>query len=276
MNDSIAVFNLLIKMELFDWSLTDSEDLTLLHTAISCNSSSPIVEHMVRHGADVFAKGIGGRTPIAYVGDDLKQVERVDGIAKKIVSSEWGETEHPSVIVCAGEGGRFDLVRHFLHRGVSVDTQMEDGCTALMATVSGGHLNIVKDILKVSPKLHIQDERGQNVLHYCVRSGKMDECMRLILRNLKGASIYDTADKDGKTPLHIASEAYKKTCIELLLECGAKFNVKDNNDKTPLDYAADKASLDCARGNVRPFDKRRTPWRDTPALLQVRLRASHT
>jgi ankyrin repeat protein len=246
-NNSTAVYNLMFDSRLFDSSLTDSEGSTLLHTAVSCESSLMMVESMVHGGADVFAKGIGGRTPIAYFGGPSTKVRRAEEIMKKILSSERRERKHPSIIVCAAEGGQFDLVRTLLRFEVSVDTQREDGCTALMTAVSGGHLDIVKAILEASPDLHIQDERGQTVLHYCVRSEKMEECMRLMFANLKGASVCNTPDKDGKTPLHVASEANSEVYVKLLLEYGAEAHIEDKHNKTPFDSATDPSVVEIIR-----------------------------
>ena len=43
-------------------------------------------------------------------------------------------------------------------------------------------------------------------------------------------------DKTGKTALHIAVERNRIELVTVLLSHGAKGNIKDNHDKTPLDY----------------------------------------
>ncbi|MCP5369932.1 MAG: ankyrin repeat domain-containing protein [Rickettsiaceae bacterium] len=59
-----------------------------------------------------------------------------------------------------------------------------------------------------------------------------------ILRHLKEGANVNATDGNGKTVLHIAVEYNApKNVLELLLEYNADINAKDNNNKTPIDYA---------------------------------------
>jgi len=51
---------------------------------------------------------------------------------------------------------------------------------------------------------------------------------------------------EGTTALHIASATGYLDCVLLLLECGANVNYKDDNSRTPLEYAVLYGNFDCA------------------------------
>ena len=51
---------------------------------------------------------------------------------------------------------------------------------------------------------------------------------------------------DGNTVLHIASALGNLDCVNMLLECGAKVEIKDAFNKTPLEYAVLYGNYECA------------------------------
>lgn len=51
---------------------------------------------------------------------------------------------------------------------------------------------------------------------------------------------------EGNSVLHLAAAAGHLDCMELLIECGAKVNAKDNFSRTPLEYAVMYGNFDCA------------------------------
>jgi len=51
---------------------------------------------------------------------------------------------------------------------------------------------------------------------------------------------------EGNSVLHIAAAAGHIDCLELLIECGAKVNAQDYNNRTPLEYAVMYGNFDCA------------------------------
>lgn len=51
---------------------------------------------------------------------------------------------------------------------------------------------------------------------------------------------------EGTSVLHIASAAGFLDCLELLLECGAKVDSTDANNRTPLEYAVIYGNFECA------------------------------
>ena len=86
-----------------------------------------------------------------------------------------------------------------------------------------------KDLLKD------KDERGRTLLYIASRSGFHDMC-ELLLEN--GASMINEVQSTGSTPLHGAAYYGHTLIVELLLQHGAKTNIKNKFGKTALDENA--------------------------------------
>ena len=74
------------------------------------------------------------------------------------------------------------------------------------------------------------DEHGRTLLYIVCKSGFYDTC-KLLLQ--KGASV-NQAQKDGSTPLHAAAYFGQTLVVGLLLECGARFDIKNKWGNTAL------------------------------------------
>ena len=80
-----------------------------------------------------------------------------------------------------------------------------------------------------------QDEEGSTPLHYATNYGQL-EVVRLILK--KGGD-YSVVDKHGNTPLWYAvfNARGHYDIVALLLQSGAVPTLKNNNNRSPLDFA---------------------------------------
>jgi ankyrin repeat protein len=75
-----------------------------------------------------------------------------------------------------------------------------------------------------------QDKDGKTPLHFASEWGNVEDIQMLLERGADPT----TQDKDGKTPLHSASEKGDVENIQMLLERGADPTAKDKDSKTPL------------------------------------------
>ena len=75
------------------------------------------------------------------------------------------------------------------------------------------------------------DDELRSALHYACGTGNT-KCVKLLLVN--GAEV-DLRDKDGYTPLHIASGYMHKEIVNELIEAGADPEIKDNQERSALE-----------------------------------------
>ena len=103
-------------------------------------------------------------------------------------------------IIVAAGDGDVEKVKSYLDQGISPNTQDQNGYSPMHAAVSYGNLDVLKLLIS----------RGGDVL-------------------LK--------DSDGDTPLHVCED---RACGEYLIQNGAKYDIPNNEGKTPIWYAVEE------------------------------------
>ena len=81
---------------------------------------------------------------------------------------------------------------------------------------------------------------GKTAIHVAALAGSLQVLLALISRG----SEVDPLDKDLRTPLSLAIEKNKYTCVRSLIELGADIERKDNFGRTPLMFACKLGSKD--------------------------------
>lgn len=103
-----------------------------------------------------------------------------------------------------------------------------------MLAASGHTRALVSKIRSREDLLKDKDERSRTLLYIASRSGFYDTCELLIE---KGASI-NVVQSTGSTPLHVAACYGHTEIVGLLLQHGAKTDIKDQFRRTALDESA--------------------------------------
>ncbi|KAH9492624.1 hypothetical protein Btru_024102 [Bulinus truncatus] len=129
------------------------------------------------------------------------------------VNLEERDANGDSILIHAVKGGHVDIVRALLKKYVDVDVPGQDGKTALYCAVEKGYTEIVKLLLQSNPDTELSTKDDDTPLLRAVRM-RNEECVRLLLE--KGAKV-SACDKRGDTALHIAIRARSKRITELLL-----------------------------------------------------------
>ena len=84
-----------------------------------------------------------------------------------------------------------------------------------------------------------RDKDGKSPLHFATDNGSAEAVTAL----LDAGADLDARAVNGMTPLHFAAENGHAEAVTTLLEEGVDSNVRDNDGKLPLDYAADNGQL---------------------------------
>ncbi|KAF0691495.1 Aste57867_17297 [Aphanomyces stellatus] len=131
----------------------------------------------------------------------------------------------------AASSGHMDVVE-FLTDMTQIDHKDDSGWTALMSAVSAGHVDVASYLLSKGANANLANENGQIALHYHKGRQEMTELL------LDSTSDINKADRCGATPLTKALGGRPAPeIIVMLLDHGAKLNMKDINGNTPLHIA---------------------------------------
>ena len=173
----------------------------------------------------------------------------------------------------AAKSGDLDKARKLLQSGkYDVNMKIADHSYALHYACAFGHIDMVRMLIsEFKADVNIRDHDGYTPLHDAAGNGNEDIVLALIhefscdvnIRNNNGrtflhracvwgyANIVKSAgmhisplvvDKDGNTPLHLASSRGHRECVEAMLQLNAPIMLRNANGHT---------SRDIARGDIK-------------------------
>ena len=112
------------------------------------------------------------------------------------------------------------------------------GATSIHYASSKGRLELLVALIAAGADLSLRDSSGSTPLHRSILNGKV-QVTNEILKHVSGVAI-NRKDKSGWTSLHVAVYSGNYEVAEKLVEMGADKDVKDLDEKTPLDHAKDE------------------------------------
>ncbi len=188
---------------------TDEDTATALHCAAS-NGHKEVVKLLLEKGADIDTEDESNYTPLHS----------------------------------AAHNGYPEVVKLLLQKGVSINSRVEgneeedeeeEGCTALHLAAELGRIEVVELLLQEGADVNAINDYHQTALHLAAESScEQEEIVRLLLE--KGAHVNAKDIKNRNTALHLAARRGYAKVVELLLQKGAKSNVRAEEGNTPLEY----------------------------------------
>ncbi|XP_046864204.1 ankyrin-1-like [Xenia sp. Carnegie-2017] len=108
--------------------------------------------------------------------------------------------------------------------------------SALILATQLGHIEVVKELLKLKADFTIRDNSYKTVLHYAIA---YPEILKILLKknNVISSLINEITADDGYTPLHDAACKGFIESVEILIEHGADLNVFTKAHQSPLHCA---------------------------------------
>lgn len=107
------------------------------------------------------------------------------------------------------------------------------GKSALHLASESGHISTASVLLRYGCDPVLQDLSGTTPLIYAVREGALELVQDIISRGFN----LDSVGQSKRTALHVATGKGYELIVRLLLEAGAKYNLKDQCYWTPLQHA---------------------------------------
>ena len=171
----------------------------------------------------IFAKGKKTREDVARKRELREEVKRIYG----------------RQLTQAAGAGDLALVEEILQRDRRMVNATDDSRqTALHAAASGGHVNVVRYLLRCKADCYLQDERGWTALH-CAAFENRDDVMEELCKQRH--IDFSATNEDENTPLHYFARSppssAKPRILCLLLAGGADINARNTLQETPLHMA---------------------------------------
>ena len=197
---------------------TDEEatGTTVLHALLTPDDppDSNLLILLLDAGAEIDAATVEGQTALGLAashGDDVNAKVLLKRGSKAHQISQLGTT---ALLEAVRADGNVKMVDLLVKHGAPVDGADDFGMTPLMAACSSGDPKTVKLLLRSGASVHSVDQLGRVPLHHACDFG-------------------NTCRSDEMRTSAIA-------ILEVLFAAGAKLNVKDRDERTPLDYIEDR------------------------------------
>ncbi len=212
---------------------------TPLHNAAQ-KGYNDIITLLLDNGAVINAKGTIGNTALCFatennltetVGLLLKKGSQVDA------TNDFGQTP----LLMASWSGDTRLIGLLIENGANVNTTDMEGSTALLNLAYGGYAEGIQLVLNAGANVNKADNDGNTALHNAVMN-KKPEVVQILLGRMENINLQE--NRLGNTPLHIAALNGDLKSTELLLNSGAKADIKNFSQKTAFDYAVQYGNVD--------------------------------
>ncbi|XP_059176229.1 ankyrin-1-like [Physella acuta] len=112
---------------------------------------------------------------------------------------------------------------------IDINGHYWEGQTMLMKAVQTNAINIVKALIEKGANINHADLKGNTALHFAY--GGKSEIISLLLAS--GAKV-DVKNSENETPLHVAANTSDTEMMSILIDAKANINCLDNDKKTPL------------------------------------------
>lgn len=223
-------------------NITTYAGWTALHLAAEKNHIGVIEIFLQTDGIDINARTAGGFTPL-HVAVSANAREAIFKLSSDIRSDVNAQSEkslsplHCAVLADAEQEAKILLSNN----KTDINLSAQGNLTALhFASLTGNEKVIERLLAADAVKIDARSENDWTALHLSVSLKKQSVVEKLLST---GKPDINAEGKDKLTPLHLAVRTEQRSITLILLDMGAKLEVRDAYYYTPLHLAAEKGLL---------------------------------
>ena len=209
----------------------DAKGRTLLFE-LSAKKRIESIKILIQNGIDINVEDNYGKTVLS------EAVEKVDGMMIRFLIENGASVNHinssgRTVLHDAALEENEKVFNILMSQNPNLNLTDHYGKTALFDAIEGGNLQIVREIVNNINDINIVDNTGQSALFYSVLKEE-DTITKFLISNGIDINILDKKRQSALFSAVVLGAGNLPT-IELLIEKGAKLNLKDYAEKTLLD-----------------------------------------
>jgi hypothetical protein len=157
---------------------------------------------------------------------------------EQTIKKEYKVTTSPPLLHMAARSGDLATARSLLLIGSDINAKDQLECTPLHRAASKGHMEVLRLLLEQGANPYAVEYNGMAALHFASLHGHLPAVNLLLQR-----TDVNVQDKDGYTPLFLATRSQNVQMIAVLISKGADVNMKNKLGNTPLHEAVRRANL---------------------------------
>ncbi len=207
----------------------------------------PIIEKLVKLGADTGAKDRDGNIPINLVGD-AETIAALMPIIGPSAESDMSPALHESLHLISSkqdeESPETLAILEIIPNIAKYEVEEYQGSVPFLSAAYAGNLTAVRYLAGNGYDIHIADKNKNLAIHNAAMNGHPETVKLLLSLGLNVNAI----NKRRETPLHMIAQSYMNTpkaiqTIRVLINSGADTALLDNYGDTPLACAISGRSI---------------------------------
>ncbi len=214
-----------------------SADLTLSLVSAARRGDAAQIHALLAHDKKLANESVCGNTPLMYAafyGHDSVVLTLLNHGADPTRTNLSSMT----ALHWATLGQHPDTVAALISAGAEPNAADRRGQTALHLAARLGNAALVRTLLASGANVSLKTAAeldGTTVLHEAIQSGSVEVARLLVER---GRANVNAKNDKGRTPLHRAVWRADVSLAKYLLDVGAQVDALDENERTPLHWAA--------------------------------------